>query len=400
MEFSQRVMEMPASPIRKLVPYAEQAKKRGIEVFHLNIGQPDIDSPKSALNAIKNNHLHIIEYSLSQGNLPYRTALTQYYTDKLGLNGLTEDNFLVTNGGSEALVIAMGSICDRGDEIITFEPYYANYNGFSKMLGINIVAVSSTIENNFALPKIEEIEKQITSNTKAILINNPGNPTGNIFTLEELTQIKEIALKHNLFVISDEVYREYNYSNEKVHSIFEFSELDELSIVIESESKRFSLCGARIGALVTKNKMLYAEAMKFAQARLSPVLFGQIAAAAAYEEYDTYTQAIKEKFSKRRNTVVHALQGIKGVQCPLPNGAFYCMPQLPIEDSDHFAQWLLESFSDNGQTLMVAPATGFYKNTELGKKQVRIAYVLNEDKLQRAMDLLALALQQYPNSTL
>ncbi len=399
MNFSHRVEEMPSSPIRRLVPYALQAKERGIEVLHLNIGQPDIASPKSALEAVQNTGIEVIEYSLSEGNPPYRYALADYYKNKLGISAISPENIMVTNGGSEALVIAMGTLCDQGDEIITFEPYYANYNGFTKMLGINIVAVSASINDNFALPTIKEIENQIGPKTKAILINNPSNPTGAIFSYEELEQIKDIALKHNLYIISDEVYREYAYDGEKAHSILEFKELHPYSLVIESESKRFSMCGARIGALVTLNQELYQQAMKFAQARLSPVLFGQIAAAAAYNEYDNFTRDTREKFLKRRNTLIEGLNAIEGVYCPMPKGAFYCLPELPVEDSDDFAQWLLESFADDNQTVMVAPGSGFYKNSELGKQQVRIAYVLDEDRLNRAVKLLSKALDQYPKTT-
>ncbi len=398
MSLSHRALDMPSSPIRKLVPFAQRAKEKGIEVLHLNIGQPDIDSPKSALDAVKNNSHSIIEYSLSEGNLPYRKALSAYYKNTLGISTITPQNFIVTNGGSEALVMAMGTVCDPGDEIITFEPYYANYNGFAKMLGINIMAVSSSINDNYALPSIQEIETQISARTKAILINNPANPTGSIFSWEELDQIQKIALKHNLYVISDEVYREYAYGKNKVYSIFEFEDLKNQSIIIESESKRFSLCGARIGALATYNKDLYSQAMKFAQARLSPVLFGQIAAAAAYDEYDTYTRDTCQKFLRRRNTLIENLTAISGVICPMPQGAFYCLPELPVEDTDHFAQWLLEDFSDQNQTLMVAPGSGFYKNSEKGKKQIRIAYVLEENRLIRAVELLSLALEQYPKT--
>ncbi len=400
MNLSNRVHEMPASPIRKLVPYALEAKEKGIEVLHLNIGQPDISSPESALDALRHNSLEVVEYSMSEGNLPYREALQNYYSNILGFNSITVNDFIVSNGGSEALVMALGTLCDPGDEVITFEPYYANYNGFAKMLGIEIIAASASIENNFALPSILEIEDKISPRTKAILINNPANPTGAIFTKEELIQIKDIALKHGLYVISDEVYREYAYEGKTAHSIFEFPELNPFSIVIESESKRFSLCGARIGAMITMNPEIRAAAMKFAQARLSPVLFGQMAGAAAYTEYHSFTKATKEKFTQRRNTLIQALNEIPGVNCPMPHGAFYCLPELPIEDSDHFAQWLLESFSDQGQTVMVAPATGFYKNSHLGKKQVRIAYVLQEASLIRAVELLKIALEKYPNTTL
>ncbi|WP_304343000.1 pyridoxal phosphate-dependent aminotransferase [Chryseobacterium koreense] len=393
-KISKRAQNMPASPVRKLVPYAIQAKQKGIKVYHLNIGQPDIETPQTALDAVKNNHLKIYEYALSEGNLEYREALQDYY-HRLGFTDLTTKDFIVTNGGSEALNFAISTLCDDGDEVIIPEPYYANYNGFAHTFNVNVVAVPSSIDTGFALPPMEEFEKKITEKTRAIIICNPGNPTGYLYTREELEKLAQIALKHDIVIISDEVYREYVYDGKHQISMLEFNELKDHCIIIDSESKRYSMCGARIGFMITRSKKIHDAAMLFAQARLSPVLLGQIAAAAAHQNDTEYILKVREEYTKRRNLLVDLLNGIPGVICPKPKGAFYCGVELPIDDSDKFAQWLLESYSHNGETIMVAPMSGFYSNPELGKKQVRIAYVLKEDDLRRSAELLRDALKKY-----
>lgn len=393
-KISNRAQHMPASPVRKLVPYALAAKQRGTKVYHLNIGQPDIETPETALNAVKNNHLKIYEYALSEGNLEYRTALQKYY-HSLGFTDLTTDNFIVTNGGSEALHFAISTLCDDGDEVIVPEPYYANYNGFTNAVNVKVVAVPSSIDTGFALPPIEEFEKKITDKTRAIIVCNPGNPTGYLYSREELEKLAHIALKHDLVVISDEVYREYVYDGKQQVSMLEFKEAAENVVIIDSESKRYSMCGARIGSMITRSKKIHDAAMLFAQARLSPVLLGQIAAAAAHENDAEYIRNVREEYTKRRNLLVDLLNAIPGVICPKPKGAFYCGVELPIDDSDKFAQWLLEKYSHNNESIMVAPMTGFYSNPDLGKKQVRIAYVLKEEDLRRSVELLNDALQKY-----
>lgn len=393
-KISQRAQNMPASPVRKLVPYALLAKQKGIKVYHLNIGQPDIETPQSALDAVKNNDLKIFEYALSEGNLEYRTALKDYY-HTLGFTDLTTDNFIVTNGGSEALNFALSTLCDADDEVIIPEPYYANYNGFASTFNVNVVAVSSSIDTGFALPPIEDFEKKITPKTKAILICNPGNPTGYLYTRDELQQLALTAAKHDIVIISDEVYREYVYDGKQQISMFDFPEIAENCIIIDSESKRYSMCGVRIGFMVTRSKKIHDAAMLFAQARLSPVLLGQIAAAAAHQNDSDYILKVRAEYTHRRNVLVDLLNGIPGVICPKPKGAFYCAVELPVDDTDKFAQWLLESYSNNNETIMVAPMSGFYSNPELGRKQVRIAYVLNEADLRRSVELLSDALQKY-----
>lgn len=391
---SKRAQFMPASPVRKLVPFATQAKAKGIKVFHLNIGQPDIPTPQTALDAVKQNDLKIYEYALSEGNIEYREALKDYY-HSLGFTDLTTQNFIVTNGGSEALNFAISTLCDDGDEIIIPEPYYANYNGFTSTFKVNVVAIPSSIESGFALPPIEDFEKKITSKTKAIIICNPGNPTGYLYTREELQKLAEIALKHDIVIISDEVYREYVYDGEKAVSILDFPELKDNAIVIDSESKRYSMCGVRIGCMVTRSTLIHDAAMLFAQARLSPVLFGQIAATAAHKNDEEYILSVREEYTQRRNLLIELLTKIPGVICSKPKGAFYCVAELPVDDTEVFAQWMLESFQDNNETVMVAPAGGFYSNPELGKKQVRIAYVLNENDLRRSVELLEKAIAAY-----
>jgi len=393
-KISHRAENMPASPVRKLVPYALQAKQKGIKVYHLNIGQPDIETPQTALDAVKNIDLKVLEYALSEGNLDYRTALKDYY-HSLGFTDLTTDNFIVTNGGSEALNFAISTLCDDGDEVIIPEPYYANYNGFTNAINVKVVAIPSTIDTGFALPPIEEFEKKITDKTRAILICNPGNPSGYLYTREELQKLAEIALKHDIVVISDEVYREYVYDGKHQVSMFDFPELAENCIIVDSESKRYSMCGARIGCMITRSKKIHDAAMLFAQARLSPVLLGQIAAVAAHHDDEAYIRKVREEYTHRRNLLVDLLNGIPGVICPKPKGAFYCVAELPVEDTDVFAQWLLEHYSHNNETVMVAPMSGFYSNPELGKKQVRIAYVLKEEDLRRSVELLNDALQKY-----
>lgn len=393
-KLSQRAGRMPASPIRKLVPYALEAKARGTKVYHLNIGQPDIETIPTALEALKHIDLKVLEYALSEGNIEYRKQLEKYY-HSLGFTDLTTNNFIVTNGGSEALNFALSLLCDDGDEIIIPEPYYANYNGFSNAIGVKVVAVPSSIDSGFALPNIEEFEKKITDKTRAILVCNPGNPTGYLYNRDELQKLAEIALKHDIVIISDEVYREYVYDGEKQISMLEFPEIAENSIIIDSESKRYSMCGVRIGCLVTRSKKLHDAAIKFAQARLSPVLLGQIIATAAHNDDAAYINSVREEYTKRRNLLVELLNEIPGVKCPKPKGAFYCVAELPVEDADDFAQWLLESFSNNGETVMVAPASGFYSEPELGKKQVRIAYVLKSEDLKRSVELLKIALEEY-----
>lgn len=393
-KISQRAINMPASPIRKLVPYALEAKQKRRKVYHLNIGQPDIETPQTALDELKNIDLKVLEYSLSEGNIEYRKALAQYYYS-LGFTDLNEENFIVTNGGSEALNFALATLCDDGDEIIIPEPFYANYNGFANYINVNVVAVPSSINTGFALPSIEEFLKKITPKTKAILICNPGNPTGYLYTREELQKLAQIALKHDIVIISDEVYREYVYDGEKQISMLEFPELAEHCIIIDSESKRYSMCGVRIGFLVTRSKTFYDAVMKFAQARLSPVLLGQIIATRAHQNDTEYINSVREEYTKRRNILVKLLNEIPNVICPTPKGAFYCVAELPIDDAEKFAQWLLEDFEDRNETIMLAPAGGFYSNPELGRKQVRIAYVLKEEDLKRSVELLKIALEKY-----
>lgn len=393
-KISKRAENMPASPVRKLVPFAIEAKKKGIKVHHLNIGQPDIFTPETALDAIKNHNLKIIDYALSEGNLPYRETLKEYY-HSLGFTDLTASDFIVTNGGSEALNFAISTLCDADDEVIIPEPYYANYNGFTRAFNVKVVAIPSSIDTGFALPSIEEFEKKITPKTKAILICNPGNPTGYLYTKEELAQLAEIAIKYDIVIISDEVYREYVYGGEKQISMLEFTQASENVIIIDSESKRYSMCGARIGCLLTRSEKIRKAALLFAQARLSPVLLGQIAANAAHKNDTAYINQVREEYQERRNLLVKLLNEIPGVICPTPKGAFYCAVELPIDDSDRFAQWLLEHYSKDGETIMLAPMTGFYSNPELGKKQVRIAYVLNKEDLTKSVALLKDALEIY-----
>lgn len=385
---------MPESPIRKLVPFAENAKKRGTQVIHLNIGQPDISTPEIALKAIRNFEPNVIAYSHSAGNQSYREGLAHYYQN-VGID-VDHTQILVTTGGSEAISIALNTIMDKGDEIIIPEPFYANYNGFSTAADITVKPITSSIDNGFALPSISEFEKLITPNTKAILICNPGNPTGYLYTKDELNALKKIVLKHDLFLIADEVYREFTYDGKKHTSVLEIDELDQNTILIDSVSKRYSMCGARVGCMVTKNKEVLETALKFAQARLSPPSLGQVAGEAALNAPKSYFTEVIDEYVNRRDLLIEGLNKIDGITCPKPSGAFYCIAQLPIDDADKFAKWLLEDFSWNNKTVMVAPAQGFYSTPEIGKQQIRIAYVLNIEELQNAITIIEEALKIYP----
>ncbi|MDK7375771.1 MULTISPECIES: pyridoxal phosphate-dependent aminotransferase [Weeksella] len=393
---SEKALQMPASPIRKLVPYADKAKSNGKKVFHLNIGQPDIDSPKAALEGLKNFDETIISYTHSEGTLAYREALANYFTNR-NIH-LQPENFIATLGGSEALLMLFSIICNPNDEIIIPEPFYANYNGFTCNNEVKIVPVVSTIENGFALPSIEEFANKITDKTRAILICNPGNPTGYVYSKEELTQLKDLVLKHDLYLIADEVYAEYLYTDKEFTSILSFDDLKENAIVIDSESKRFSLCGARSGALISRNETFLKAAMKFAQARLSPCEISQYIATQAHNNPGTYFEDCREEYLKRRDILVNGLNEIPGVFCPTPKGAFYCVAQLPVDNAEKFAIWLLEEFQDNQETVMVAPAAGFYSTPNSGLQEVRLAYVLNENDLRRSVELIKLALESYPGT--
>ena len=394
-EISLKGQQMPESPIRKLVPFAEDAKKRGINVYHLNIGQPDIETPQAALNAVKENDIKVLSYARSEGSEAYRKKLSKYY--RQNNIDVTEKDIIVTTGGSEALLFTLGSITDFGDEIIIPEPFYANYNGFSVANGIKVVPIVSGIDDDFALPAIEEFEKLISKKTKAILICNPGNPTGYLYSKEELEKLKDLALKHDLFLIADEVYREFVYDGIEHHSIMSLDGLEEHAIIIDSVSKRYSMCGARIGCIVSKNKAVIQTALKYAQARLSSPTYALLASEAALETPPEYFQKVIEEYDERRMVLVNALSEIKGLKVSRPKGAFYCIAELPVKDADDFAQWMLEEFNDKGETVMVAPASGFYSTAGSGKNQIRIAYVLNKESLLRSVELLKLALEQYSN---
>jgi aspartate aminotransferase len=393
---SSRGLKMPASPIRKLVPFAEEAKKRGIKVHHLNIGQPDIETPPSILDAVRNANIKTLAYSHSAGNESYRKKLVHYYK-KVGIN-IDYDQIIITSGGSEGIIFGLMACMDSGDEIIIPEPFYANYNGFAVMADIKIVPVTSHIENGFALPPISAFEELITNKTKGILICNPNNPTGYLYSKEEMKSLEDICLRHNLFLFSDEAYREFAYDGVST-SALELEKIEEQVILFDTISKRYSACGARIGAFITKNKAVYDAAMKFAQARLSPPGLAQILAEAAVDLPDSYFDIPKAAYLSRRNLLVSRLNNIPGVFCPTPGGAFYVIAKLPIDDGDRFCQWLLESFSFNGQTLMLAPASGFYETKGLGSDEVRLAYVINNDDIKAAMDCLEAALRAYPGKT-
>ena len=389
---------MPASPIRKLTPFADQAKKEGKKVYHLNIGQPDIATPEGMLNAIKNIDFDVWAYTASEGTLTYRTKLAEYY-NKLNYN-IDPQDILVTVGGSEAITIAMQTCVNEGDEIIIPEPFYANYNGFACMSNVVVKPILSFIENGFALPPIAEFEKLITEKTKAIIICNPNNPTGYLYSREELEALKDLCLKYDLFLFSDEAYREFCYDGREFISPMHLEGLEEHVVIMDTVSKRYSACGARLGCLITKNKAVIASALKFAQARLSPGMVEQIAGTAAVDTPDSYFEAVNKEYTLRRDTLVSRLNAIDGVFCPNPGGAFYVVAKFPIDDADVFCQWMLESFSNNGETVMMAPATGFYSTPGSGKNEVRMAYVLNTDDLNKAMDCLEIALKEYPGRKL
>ena len=384
---------MPLSPIRKLVPFAEQAKKEGVKVFHLNIGQPDIKTPEVALNAIRNSNLEVLEYSRSEGSETYREKLSEYYR-KNNIQ-IDADNIIITTGGSEALLFTFGSIMDLGDEVIIPEPFYANYNGFSIAQGVKVVPVFSGIDSNFALPPIADFEALITPRTKAILICNPGNPTGYLYSKDEIQQLAALVKKHDLFLIADEVYREFTYDGLEHYSVMQEEGIETNAIIIDSVSKRYSMCGARIGCIVTRNKSVLNTAMKFAQARLSPPTYGLIASEAALDTPKSYFSEVINEYVERRNVLIKELKKIDGVKVATPNGAFYCIVELPVLNTDDFAQWMLESFRLNNQTIMVAPAAGFYSTPGLGKNQVRIAYVINKEDLKTAVAILKAALNEY-----
>ena len=392
-KISKKGINMPESPIRKLVPFSEKAKKDGKKVYHLNIGQPDIKTPELALEAIHNFSDKVVEYSHSAGFESYRKGLAKYYQN-LGI-AINHDDIIVTTGGSEALLFALNTCLDVGDEIIIPEPFYANYNGFSTSAGVKVKPIATSIYDGFALPKIQEFEKLITPNTKAILICNPGNPTGYLYSKKELETLRDIVIKHDLFLIADEVYREFAYDGNVHHSVLNIEGLKENSIVIDSTSKRYSMCGIRVGCIVSKNKVLMAAVMKFAQARLSPPTFGQIAGEAALKTDISYFEEVSAEYVSRRDLLVEGLNKIEGVFCPKPTGAFYAIAELPVDDADKFAQWLLEDFELDGETIMVAPAAGFYATPNIGTNQVRIAYVLNKKSLQKSITILAAALKLY-----
>jgi len=392
-QISDRGIEMPASPIRKLVPYAESAKAKGRKIYHLNIGQPDIKTPEIALEAIKKADLSVVEYTHSAGNISYRRKLAQYYQ---GIDiDVDEEDMIVTTGGSEAIIFSFLSCLNPNDELIIPEPFYANYNGFAVSTGVKIVPVTSRIEDGFALPPIDEFEKLITPKTKGIVICNPNNPTGYLYSIDELNRLKQIIKKHDLYLFSDEVYREFVYDGEEYLSAMNLKGIEQNVIMMDSVSKRYSECGVRIGVMLTKNKNVIATAMKFAQARLSPPSFGQIVGEASLETPPDYFKEVYDEYVARRNFTVEALNKIEGVFCPKPKGAFYAMAQLPVDDAGKFAQWLLEDFEYENQTVMVAPADGFYATKGLGKNEIRVAYVLKIEELEKAMVVLEKALKVY-----
>lgn len=393
---SEKAQIVPASPIRKLVPFAEAAKKTGKTVYHLNIGQPDIHTPESALRAIREYDDKVIEYSHSAGIESYRNKLSEAYKSQ----GIPVDStdILITTGGSEALIFAFLCTCNPGDEVIIPEPFYANYNSFAVTAGVKVVPVTAKIEDGFALPAMEEIEAKITSRTKGIVICNPGNPTGYLYSKEELEALAEIVKKHDLFLYADEVYREFCYDGAKPHSVLNLPGLENHVLMIDSVSKRYSMCGARIGALISKNKEVMAAALKFGQARLSPPTIDQVAAEAALTTPQAYFDEVVDEYVARRNIMVDGLNAIPGVFCPKPKGAFYCVARFPVDDAEKFCQWLLESFSFEGQTVMMAPANGFYSTKGAGKNEARIAYVLNQESLRKAVHCLRVALEQYPGT--
>lgn len=394
-KISQRGLLMPESPIRKLVPFAEKAKENGVGVIHLNIGQPDIETPQVAIDAVKNIDMKVIEYSHSAGNESYRRGLANYY-DKIS-EGITHENIMVTTGGSEALSFGFTSCLNLGDEVIIPEPFYANYNGFAEATGVTVVPINSSIESGFALPPIEEFEKKISDKTKAILICNPGNPTGYLYSKEELNQLRDIVKKHDLYLFADEVYREFCYDGKEHHSLLNLEGIEENVIVVDSVSKRYSMCGVRIGAMISRNMEVMNTALKLAQARLSPPSLGQIASEAALDTPSSYFDKVSKEYVERRDILVDGLNEIEGVFCPKPGGAFYAVAQLPVSDTDDFCQWMLEHFSFEGETLMMAPASGFYSSQGEGKNEVRLAYVLEKEKLKKAVQCLDHGLKAYQN---
>lgn len=391
---SKKAKTMPASPIRKLVPFSDAAKERGIEVFHLNIGQPDIETPGLALEAVRNYTEKVVKYSPSQGTLSYRKKLCEYY-NKVGVH-VEPDEMIITTGGSEALLMTFLTIMDPDDEVIIPEPFYANYNGFAKNVGVNVKPIYSSIETGFALPDIAEFEKAITPKTKAILICNPNNPTGYLYSKEEMETLRQIVLKYDIFLISDEVYREFCYENATHYSAMNLKGIENNVVLIDSASKRFSACGIRIGRMITKNKELINAAMKFAQARLSPPTFGQVAGEAALDSPQSYYDDIVNEYESRRNVCIEAINNIEGAYCPTPKGAFYIVAHLPIDDSEKFCKWMLTDFNYNGKTVMMAPASGFYSTEGRGKQEVRISYCLKKENLAEAMMILGKALEVYP----
>lgn len=391
---SEKAKLMPPSPIRKLVPFAEKAKQRGIKIYHLNIGQPDLPTPEVALNAIKNNNLEIIEYGHSAGNLSYRKKLAGYY-QKVGID-VTYEDILITTGGSEAILFAFMVCLNPDDEVIVPEPYYANYNGFAVQAGITIKPIVSSIKENFALPPIEKFEELISKKTKAILICNPNNPTGYLYSQDELERLAHLVKKYDLFLFADEVYREFCYDGRKHFSILNLKGLEDNAVMFDSVSKRYSMCGARVGAIVTRNRDVLNAALKFAQARLCPPAFGQIAAEAAIDTPDNYFKMVYNEYVERRNLMIKMLNSIPGVYSPMPRGAFYTVASFPIDDADKFCEWLLTDFEYNGQTVMMAPASGFYSNPECGKNECRLAYVLKKEDIKNAIETLAVALKLYP----
>lgn len=390
---SERGHKMPQSPIRKLMPYAENAKERGVKVYHLNIGQPDIKTPQVALDAVKNHNISILEYGKSQGFDSFREKIARYYKS-LDIS-INKNDIIVTTGGSEALVFTIASIADEGDEIIISEPFYANYTAFSTNVGVNIIPINSNIDDNFALPPVADIEKLITSKTRAVLITNPGNPTGYLYSKSEIEELVQLAKKHDIYIISDEVYREFVYGDSEHYSVLQVEGGDEHTIVIDSVSKRYSMCGARIGFMISKNKKVMSTALKFAQARLSPPIFAQIASEAAMDTPQSYFDEVAKEYLERRNTLIAGLEKIEGVKVGRPNGAFYCIAELPIDNADDFAQWLLEKFQLEGETVMIAPGAGFYSTPGVGLNQVRIAYVLNKEDLKKSVRILDAALKAY-----
>lgn len=397
LEISDKGKSVPASPIRKLVPYADRAKEKGIRVFHLNIGQPDIATPEIALEVVRRMQISVIEYTASAGNHTLRSKLAGYY-QKLGIH-ITEDDILITTGGSEAILFAFMSTLNEGDEIIIPEPFYANYTAFAIMVGANIKTVTARIEDNFALPPISEFEKLVTPRTKGIVIINPNNPTGYLYSKEELEELAKLVKKHNLYLYSDEVYRRYCYDGLKHFSVMNLPGIEQNTILFDSMSKRYSECGIRVGAIISRNRDILDASLKFGMARLCPPALGQIAAEASLDTSEEYFQKVYEEYIKRRDFMVAALNKMPGVVCPTPKGAFYSIVKLPVDDADKFAQWLLEEFDHNGQTVMLAPASGFYHTPGLGKNEVRIAYVLKISDLQKAMEVLAEALKVYPGRT-